>query len=307
MEITTTVREIALSEDISSEAEKRTDESDAFADIPLAPRPEGETPVRREKEEEIVELERPPMALRENDLPTAESLSAVISPETAEAPQKPEIPDELPAPPHPEPKPEQLAAIPVETNAKPEFRVIGVAFKTYILVETGDTLVMIDQHAAHERLRYEQYVKALADGVASQRLLAPILVRVTAHEMQAVAENMELLRQLGYDVEPFGNADLRVTAVPFIMGHTDARPMILETIGALGGMKSMALAARREEIMQLSCKGAVKGGDALTDSEISSLIADMLASGAPPTCPHGRPVARTLTRRELERVFKRIQ
>ena len=81
----------------------------------------------------------------------------------------------------------------------------------------------------------------------------------------------------------------------------------METINALGGMKSMALDARREEIMQRACKGAVKAGDTLSESEISSLIADMLASGAPPTCPHGRPVARVLTRRELERMFKRIQ
>ena len=184
---------------------------------------------------------------------------------------------------------------------------IGVLFKTYILVEANDSLVLIDQHAAHERLRYEKYVRALDQGAASQRLLTPMILRVTSREMAAVMENKEALTQAGYEVEAFGDTDLRVMAVPLIMGRTDARPLLMETINALGGMKSMALDARREEIMQRACKGAVKAGDTLSESEISSLIADMLASGAPPTCPHGRPVARVLTRRELERMFKRIQ
>ena len=203
--------------------------------------------------------------------------------------------------------PEQISALEQVEEKTPEFRVIGVLFKTYILVEANDSLVLIDQHAAHERLRYEKYVRALDQGAASQRLLTPMILRVTSREMAAVMENKEALTQAGYEVEAFGDTDLRVMAVPLIMGRTDARPLLMETINALGGMKSMALDARREEIMQRACKGAVKAGDTLSESEISSLIADMLASGAPPTCPHGRPVARVLTRRELERMFKRIQ
>ena len=81
----------------------------------------------------------------------------------------------------------------------------------------------------------------------------------------------------------------------------------MDVISALPGLGSAALEARRDEILQRACKGAVKAGDALTDSEIEALLAQMEASGAPPTCPHGRPVIKTFSRREIERMFKRIQ
>jgi len=207
--------------------------------------------------------------------------------------------------PVPETKAEQIPAI-VETKI-PEYRVIGVLMKTYILVETEDGLVMIDQHAAHERLRYEEYVRALDEDRASQPLLVPQLLRLSPKEMAIAEENMDALRQSGYELEAFGETDLRILAVPMIMGKTDARPLLLRAINALGGMKSMALDARRDEIMQLSCKGAVKAGDALSDSEIAALIAEMLSTDAPASCPHGRPVARMLTKREIEKLFKRIQ
>ena len=145
------------------------------------------------------------------------------------------------------------------------------------------------------------------EGAASQQLLAPLVLHLSAREMAAVTENMPLLEEAGYAVEPFGDSDVRVTAVPFIMGKAELRPLFLETAQSLSQLRSAALDARRGEIMQMACKSAVKAGDALTDSEIAALISDMLETGAPPTCPHGRPVVKTLTRRELEKMFKRIQ
>ena len=184
---------------------------------------------------------------------------------------------------------------------------IGVLFKTYILLECEDAMLLIDQHAAHERLRYDKMVKALEEGVASQRLLEPEIMRVTAREMALIEENMDALTAAGYDISSFGERDVQIRAVPFILGRADLRPRLMETIEALSSLRSAALEARREEILQKACKGAVKAGDALTDSEITSLLAQMEASGAPPTCPHGRPVIKTLSRREIERMFKRIQ
>ena len=187
------------------------------------------------------------------------------------------------------------------------YRVIGVLFKTYILLECEDAFLLIDQHAAHERLRYDALAKAVEDGVASQRLLAPQIVRVSAREMTLVEENMDALTAAGYDISPIGERDLQIRAVPHIHGHAELTPRFMDVISSLSGLGSAALEARRDEILQAACKGAVKAGDALSDSEIKALLSQMEASGAPPTCPHGRPVIKTFSRREIERMFRRIQ
>ena len=187
------------------------------------------------------------------------------------------------------------------------YRVIGVAFKTYILLEVGEALLVVDQHAAHERLRYEAYCRQLEEGTASQRLLTPLVLRVSAREMALIMDNLPLLHESGYAVEPFGAQDIRVTAVPHVLGKAELKPIFLDMLDSLSRLKSATLDVRRAEIMQMSCKGAVKGGDALTDSEIRTLIEEMLKTGAPPTCPHGRPVVRSVQRKELEKWFKRIQ
>ena len=187
------------------------------------------------------------------------------------------------------------------------YRVIGVLFKTYILLECEDAFLLIDQHAAHERLRYDALAKAVEEGVASQRLLTPQIVRVSAREMTLVEENMDALTAAGYDISPIGDRDLQIRAVPHIHGHAELTPRFMDVISSLSGLGSAALEARRDEILQAACKGAVKAGDALSDSEIKALLSQMEASGAPPTCPHGRPVIKTFSRREIERIFRRIQ
>jgi len=197
---------------------------------------------------------------------------------------------------------------PVEKEtALPEMRIIGVAFNTYILVETADTLLIIDQHAAHERLQFERYMARAEAGAASQQLLTPILVRLSAKEMAILSENMDMLQEAGYTIEPFGDHDIQVRAVPFVLGKAELRPLFLDMIQSLSRLKAATIDARRSEIMQMACKSAVKAGDRLSDSEIRALIADMMATGAPPTCPHGRPVVKTISRREMEKMFKRIQ
>ena len=233
-------------------------------------------------------------------------------------------PEKRPEPVQTEPKREASPAPkPVETPApapitqksapaEPEaddlpVRVIGVAFKTYIIAEAGDTLLLIDQHAAHERLQYERLMARCSAGTASQQLLTPLIFHLTGREMALIEENMELLNDAGYSVEPFGDSDIQVRAVPFVMGKAEIRPLFLDMLGSLGGLKNATVDARRAEIMQMACKSAVKAGDALSDSEIRALIRGMMKTGAPPTCPHGRPVVKTLSRRDLEKMFKRIQ
>ena len=190
---------------------------------------------------------------------------------------------------------------------KADYRVIGVVLNTYILIEADDSLVLIDQHAAHERLQYEKLMAQLAQGTGSQQLLTPLVLHVSSREMALIEENMDALRESGYEVERFGEQDVQVRAVPFILGRAELRPAFMDTIGALSRLRGATEESRRAEIMQMACKSAVKGGDRLSPSEIDALIQNMLATGAPPTCPHGRPVMKSLPRRELEKMFKRIQ
>ena len=199
-----------------------------------------------------------------------------------------------------EKKPESGAAV-------PEYRIIGVLMKTYILIEANDSLLLIDQHAAHERLRYEKLMAQLEAGRGSQQLLTPLILSLSAREMALIRDNLDVLGDAGYDVEPFGERDVQVRAVPYILGKADLKPAFLDVVDALNRLRGATIEARRGEIAQMACKSAVKGGDALSDSEVRSLIRQMLETGAPPTCPHGRPVMKSISRRELEKMFKRVQ
>ena len=254
----------------------------------------------------LISAERKRIGLENGDWNLRESLVPAAPPSKT---SKPSVESPGPRPEQaqgqgaPAPKPEQLQ-LPQE---RPPYRVIGVLFKTYILLECEDAFLLIDQHAAHERLRYDALAKAVEEGVASQRLLTPQIVRVSAREMALVEENMDALSAAGYDISPIGERDLQIRAVPHINGHAETTPRFMDVIDALSGLGSAALEARRDEILQRACKGAVKAGDALSPSEIEALLAQMEASGAPPTCPHGRPVIKTFSRREIERMFRRIQ
>lgn len=125
--------------------------------------------------------------------------------------------------------------------------------------------------------------------------------------MAVISDNLETLSDAGYDVEIFGESDIQLRAVPFVLGKAELKPLFLDMLQSLSQLKAATVDARRSQIIQLACKTAVKAGDSLSQSEIAALISDMLKTGAPPTCPHGRPVVKTVTKRELEKMFKRIQ
>ena len=201
----------------------------------------------------------------------------------------------------------RMPELPGKIESRPAYRVVGVAFKTYIILEVNDTLLLIDQHAAHERLRYEMYCRQLESGTASQQLLTPLIVRLSEREMALIMDNIELLSDAGYTVEPFGEHDIQVRAVPHVLGKAELKLLFMDMLNSLNRLKAATLDARRAEIMQMACKSAIKGGDALSESEIDALIGEMLETGAPPTCPHGRPVVKQVSRRDLEKLFKRIQ
>lgn len=178
-------------------------------------------------------------------------------------------------------------------------------FKTYILLECEDAFLLIDQHAAHERLRYDALAKAVEEGVASSACSRRRSC-VSAREMALVEENMDALSAAGYDISPIGERDLQIRAVPHINGHAETTPT--------SWTSSTRFPASVPQRWKRGATNTAKGlqgrgqaGDALSPSEIEALLAQMEASGAPPTCPHGRPVIKTFSRREIERMFRRIQ
>lgn len=210
------------------------------------------------------------------------------------------------------PKPEENAKTEQDSfieakNEEENYRLIGTYLDTYILLECGDSLVMIDQHAAHERLNYEEYTRRLEQGIASQMLLVPMILDVTPREEQVISDNMQVLTEAGYEVEMFGHGSLKVTAVPYIYGQSDLKLLFADMVDSLELLKKAEKERRMTSIIQASCKHAVKAGDKLTDGEIRSLLKAMSESGAAPTCPHGRPVLRVFTKRSVEQLFKRIQ
>ena len=188
-----------------------------------------------------------------------------------------------------------------------DYRYIGVFNETYILLEKDDSLILIDQHAAHERLNYETYTGKLSEGIASQPLLIPMILDISPREARIIEDSMDLLTEAGYEVELFGTNALKVSAVPFIYGKSDLRLLFTEMLDELELLRKAEKERRLDAVIQASCKHAVKAGDKLTEAEIKALLSAMRVSGAPPTCPHGRPVLKVFTKRSIEQLFKRIQ
>jgi len=186
------------------------------------------------------------------------------------------------------------------------YRVLGVAFQTYIVVEQGDSLLLIDQHAAHERLLFERLTRSLESGQGSQKLLAAQVVSLGPADRERLRAFEEVVRDAGYDFDFFGEDAVQIRAVPVILGEPQAREDFLAMLDRLGELRLLSTKEkRREAIVGMACKRAVKGGDTLEPAEIEALLRDMRHSAAPPTCPHGRPLIVTLTRQELEKRFKR--
>ncbi|NLG25745.1 MAG: DNA mismatch repair endonuclease MutL [Clostridiales bacterium] len=203
-------------------------------------------------------------------------------------------------------EPEQTQLLSDARPDEPALRVIGVYAGTYILAELGDALIMIDQHAAHERILYERYERQAASASIMQPLLAPLILPMSPTERAQLMDNRDVLLDAGYDVEPFGERDVQVRAVPYVLGQAQLKPVFMEFLNRLGALRGAARERRRSELVIAACKHAVKAGDALTIDEINGLIAAMRETGAPPNCPHGRPVLKVFRKSEVESMFRRI-
>lgn len=184
--------------------------------------------------------------------------------------------------------------------------IIGCAFNTYWIVQHGDDLYLIDQHAAHERRLYEEFDRRDV-AAASQELLVPQLITLQPREFELAEEWRTELEELGYRLERAGALSLNLIAVPVLNGVTFDGASLHEAINAIGEAgKGAKKALVREKLIYAACKHAVKGGEALAKEEIVSLLKAYVEQGIPLTCPHGRPVVARLSKRDMEKMFKRI-
>ncbi len=183
----------------------------------------------------------------------------------------------------------------------------GELFQTYLIYEVGDCVYLIDQHAAHERLIYDNLREKCENRkVISQPMLAPYLVSVNAQEYAFLEKNLPILRDLGFEIEEFGGNSFKVSAVPVDLQNIKLSAFFGEVLAEVNSLRAIKLTELiKDRLASAACKAAVKGGEKLTESEVQSLMQKMDGDMGL-KCPHGRPVAVKMTRTEIEKMFKRI-
>ena len=187
------------------------------------------------------------------------------------------------------------------------FKLIGQVFDTYWLIEYEDKLFIIDQHAAHEKVKFERFMKQYHEkSLVTQNLLPPIIVSLTGQEETAYKEYASVFAELGFEVEPFGGSEYALRSVPVDLYGCQEKELFLSVLDDLleGGIRG-DLTAVREKIASMSCKAAVKGNNQLSTQEAQQLIDELLTLDNPYNCPHGRPTIISMSKYELEKKFKR--
>lgn len=196
----------------------------------------------------------------------------------------------------------------IEEKEIPEaepYKVIGEAFKTYILVEQGEKLLLIDKHAAHERMLFEQF-RAAQDTIETQMLLVPVTVTLSKEEYSAVLENLDLLSKTGYGVEDFGNGMVILNECPTAVADGDLAGVVMELAGYLADNRRELVPEKLDWIYHsTACRAAIKAGDKTSAYELNIFVEKLLNNPDIRYCPHGRPVLIELTKHDIEKNFGR--
>ncbi|WP_265581135.1 DNA mismatch repair endonuclease MutL [Methanofollis aquaemaris] len=194
-----------------------------------------------------------------------------------------------------------------ERNRLPEVTVLGQVDATYIVGSTGGrSLVLIDQHAAHERILYEQVQAKQASGPKTQELIVPVLVTFSPTEVELVREALPLLAEEGFVVEEFGPSTFAVNAIPVVLGKLEEPEVIRDLVSALVREGPSDPVGRREAITRrVACRGAIKAGDPLTTEQMQRLVEQLAHTENPYTCPHGRPTVILFSPDEMAAMFRR--
>lgn len=263
--------------------------------VSLARRPQAERGAPPESEVEAV----PPPKVE-----ASEEATENTDPETAAAP------DASASASHESSAPSRPPATLTADDRQPpsDFRIIGVLQKLYVLMESKEGLVLMDQHAAHERVNFEKFRRALeAGGVPCQRLLIPITLQTTPRDTDLLRQNQAALSRLGIEIEPFGPNVFKVEALPAFLKADDPAAWLDQVIEELGSLstKTSSLRLSEDAIATTACRASVKSNDVLSIPELQGLLKDLFACEMPYCCPHGRPTLVQISTAELERKFGR--
>ena len=209
-------------------------------------------------------------------------------------------------------KPEQLNLFEeklLKREVRAEYRLIGQVFDTYWLVQFQDNLYIIDQHAAHERVLYERILKEMKNReFTSQYLSPPIILTLSMQEAELLKTHKERFERIGFEIEPFGGEEYAIRAVPANLFSIAKKELFMEMLDNLadGLSTNMTPDIIDEKVASMSCKAAVKGNNRLSAQEVDALIGELLELENPYHCPHGRPTIIAMSKKELEKKFKRI-
>lgn len=187
-----------------------------------------------------------------------------------------------------------------------DFRVVGSILNTYIVLEKNNSMYLLDQHAAHEKVLYEEYMKKFkSHKIDMQMLLDPIVVEISNVDMLKVESNIDLFLNFGFEIELFGNNHIMIRGVPTIFGNPESEKFILQIIDNIEDLKN-SYDLKGDKFASMACRAAIKANDIIHTMEMKKLLSQMELCDNPFTCPHGRPTIVEISKKEIEKMFKRI-
>lgn len=187
-----------------------------------------------------------------------------------------------------------------------DFRVVGSILNTYIILEKNNSMYLLDQHAAHEKVLYEEYMKKFKNHkIDMQMLLDPIVLEISNIDMLKVESNLDLFLNFGFEIELFGNNHIMIRGVPTIFGNPESEKFILQIIDNIDDLKN-SYDLKGDKFASMACRAAIKANDKIHTMEMKKLLSQMEVCENPFTCPHGRPTIVEISKKEIEKMFKRI-
>ena len=194
-----------------------------------------------------------------------------------------------------------------EEKARPEITIIGQVFDTYWVIQYDEKMYIIDQHAAHEKVKYERIIKNLKNRTFESQLLSPpIVITLSSSEEETLKTYRDTFANLGFEISPFGGNEYIISAVPMDVYSLDFKDVFIEILDNLNEGNTATPDIINDRIATMSCKAAVKGNNTLSVSEAKALISEMFTLEDPFNCPHGRPTVISISKYEMEKHFKRI-
>ncbi len=194
----------------------------------------------------------------------------------------------------------------VQESKLSHMTVIGTIKDTYVVVETPSGMAVVDQHAAHERINYEDLKDKVDDKIDSQKLVSPKTIELQPKEAAVLRANEELMDKLGFDLDHFGKTTFRIRGVPVIFDEIQEKEILHSVLDELMDKKGTSLEERREEMVKyMACHSSVTSGDKLSPTKAKDLLEDLGRTENPFTCPHGRPTVVSFTEKEIKKWFKR--